>query len=199
MANILALGSSLQLTSAAMLVTDADIFTDENVRQSTPTSATIVTTPPTFAGIVSATPNSDGSVTVGYAAATTVLQPVEYEVHCLPGSVSAATLFAASPALITTLLSEAVFFDSNGDSLSAQNYTFGVRARDRLDNLNLNTVVLTTASSGVISGTTADFIDDLKEAIQKANSGEKIVGVVTEDVLELTITDDVLVGTIKDK
>jgi hypothetical protein len=66
MSNILAFGKAIQPTSYAMLVTNADIFTPEGVRQSTPTSATIITTPPTFAGITSVTPNIDGRISVGW-------------------------------------------------------------------------------------------------------------------------------------
>jgi hypothetical protein len=115
-------------------------------------------TPPTFAGITSNTPNSDGSVTLNWSAATFVVTPGQYLLYIALGSVSAATLFALAPASIApagntsfkvfTLNDEATYL-VNGNT-----YTVGVRAKDAVGNIDSNTVIETFAAtaSGNIGG-----------------------------------------------
>ena len=93
--------------------------------------------PPTFAGITSVTPNTDGSITANWAAASApsgCLTPIEYIVYIALGNVNAATLFQNSNICayvpfgsLTTkvfLLSDFMTYLING-----QQYTLGVRAK----------------------------------------------------------------------
>jgi hypothetical protein len=119
-----------------------------------PTSQACVVdlTPPTFSGVTSATPNSDGSFTVAYSAATDTALPVTYEIYILPGVVSAATLFAASPCDNPRVVSRRTYIDSNGAPMvKDQTYTVGVRVRDAANNLNTNTAVITATAIGSVN------------------------------------------------
>ena len=158
-----------QPTSYAMMTTTADIFTPEGVRQSTPTSATIITTPPTFAGIVSATAQTDGSFLVTWAAATGINPPLEYLVYIALGSVSGATLFQASNVVTvvpTGALSKRVFTLSDQSTylVKGQQYTMGVRAKDGVQNTdaNLVTIVETAIASGDIPTIYQTIASDLQ-------------------------------------
>jgi len=158
MPNQLALGRSSQRTSAAMLVTANDIFTQSGVRQSSPASATVINTPPIFAGITGATPNADGSINVQWAAATSVNLPFEYQVYIAPGSVSAATLFALKPVVLVDSPNSNVnvfkLTDQSTYLVKDQVYTLGVRVRDGVKNQNTNLTTLTAtaiASGNLIS------------------------------------------------
>lgn len=153
MANILAHSISLQATSYAMLTTVSDIFTPSGVRQSTPTSATIVTTPPTFAGITSAVPNANGSFLLTWPAATGPNSPIDFQIYAALGSVSAATLFQPSNLVdigksgstqmrIWTLGDQLTYF------VNGVQYTFGVRAKDGVQNQNTNLTILTATAIG---------------------------------------------------
>jgi len=118
----------------------------------TPQACLVDLLPPTFAGVSSLTANADGSITSAWAAASDPSVPITYEVYILPGSVSAATLFAASPSDKTVGLSRRSYLDSNGDPLlKDQLYTFGVRCRDAVGNLNTNTATLSETAIGSVN------------------------------------------------
>lgn len=116
-------------------------------------------TPPTFAGITSVTPNSDGSITAAWSAGSTPKTPLEYEIFIALGSVSAATLFQASnlqKIVPTGTTSTKVFMlaDQATYILNGATYTLGVRAKDALGYEDSNTAILTTtaiASGNLIS------------------------------------------------
>ncbi len=118
-------------------------------------------TPPVFAGITSAVPQSNGSVLCGWALATDTGTPITYDLYCLPGSVSAAVLFASTPALSVRALSGYVFRDGAGNLLTDQNYTFGVRARDALNNTDSNVALIIAASAGVLTDDLATIAQEL--------------------------------------
>lgn len=152
MANILAFGSSVQATSFAMLTTAYDIFTPEGVRQSTPTSATVITTPPTFAGITAVTPTVDGAINVAWGSFTSVNLPVVFQIYVALGSVSAATLFALQPVAIAPNTASNWYVTQLSDQstylIKGQVYTFGVRCRDGVNNQNTNLTIMTATAIG---------------------------------------------------
>ena len=118
-------------------------------------ACTFDTTPPTFAGITSATPNSDGSTTVSWALATSKKTPVDYHVYIALGSVSAATLFQQSNVTIHVppgKTSGRVFLmpDQATYLVKDQVYTVGVRANDAQGYEDSNTAiqVVTAIASG---------------------------------------------------
>jgi hypothetical protein len=120
-------------------------------------------TPPTFTGVSLLTPQAMGSIKVDYPAATDATPPINYEIYILPGTVSAATLFASTPAIITRALTAYPFLDGNGNFIvKGTTYTVGVRARDAANNLNTNTAVLTTVATG--SANLAQIYQDLATA-----------------------------------
>jgi len=104
---------------------------------------------PTFAGITGLTPKSYGALKVDYSAATDPTGPITYEIYVLPGAVSAATLFAATPCVSVRGLTAYAFLDSSGNFITKdQLYTVGVRARDAANNLNTNTATMSTTALG---------------------------------------------------
>lgn len=112
-------------------------------------------TPPTFAGITSATPNTDGSISVAWALASSTKTPIEYHIYIALGSVSAATLFQSAnvatpvPAGKT---SGRVFLlpDQATYLVKDQQYTIGVRSNDSYGFEDTNTAiqVVTAIASG---------------------------------------------------
>lgn len=116
-----------------------------------PDACTFDVTAPTFSGITGLVPQANGSLLASWSAATDPTLPLVYELYCLPGVVLAATLFAASPALKTSNLSEYLFRDSVGALLIGGTYTVGVRVRDGVGNLDSNLIVMTAASAGVLT------------------------------------------------
>lgn len=117
------------------------------------TATNITSTLPTFAGITTATANTNGSLVANWAAATTTKTPVEYVIYISIGSVNAVTLFAANnihsivpstrtSAMIFTLANQSTFI-SNG-----QIYTLGVRAKDAFGYSDLNTAIQTVTATG---------------------------------------------------
>lgn len=123
----------------------------ESMVQKLPSACVIDITPPTFAGITGLVPQANGSLLASWSAATDPTLPLVYELYCLPGVVAAAALFAASPALKTSNLSEYLFRDSVGALLIGGTYTVGVRVRDGVGNLDSNLIVMTAVSAGVLT------------------------------------------------
>ena len=153
--NFLANGRATQPTSFAMLTTVADIFTNDLVRQSTPQSAVILTTPPTFTGILTATPTVDGPILITWGAFTSINLPVEFQVYVALGVVSAATLFALEPVAILpqSATSYGVFMltDQVTYLVRGQIYTLGVRCKDAVKNQNNNLAILTSTAIGTVN------------------------------------------------
>lgn len=115
-------------------------------------------TPPTFAGITSVTPQSNGSLLVQFPQATDTSTPLRYRVYIALGSVDASNLFQSTNivqvvepqgvgpyfAKIFTLSDQVTFLAIN------ETYTLGVRAVDAVGITETNTVILTAVSFGVI-------------------------------------------------
>ena len=130
-------------------------------------------TPPTFSGISSVTPNTDGSITVNWSLASDSSTPVEYLVYIALGSVSAATLFQSSnlvrinPAGTTTtrifLLGDQSTYLVNGST-----YTLGVRAKDAVGNINTNNAILT--ATAIASGNLPSVYQSVATQLQNTET-----------------------------
>lgn len=170
--NLTSLSRASMRTSVPMLVTPADVFTSGGVRQSTPQSAVIVTTPPVFAGITGVTPKTDGAINVQWAAATSTNTPHEYQIYVAHGIVNAATLFAMSPATLAydsvTNIDVMKLSDNTTYLVNGETYTFGVRCRDRLGNQNINLVVMTAVA--ISSGNIATIYQTIADSLINTNS-----------------------------
>lgn len=121
------------------------------VSQDLPQSSIADTTPPTFAGITSVVPNTDGSFTVSYSAASDVSLPVRYQIYMALGTVSAAVLFQdANIVSSVTSLTSKVFMlpDWATYIVNGLVYTLGVRSVDAVGNVDTNTAVLTSTAIG---------------------------------------------------
>jgi hypothetical protein len=129
----------------------ATYFLGSSIVQKPAPAALPSSTAPVFAGIVSATPNTDGSITAAWAAGTTVNPPIEYIVYIAVGSVSPAALFVSANAqrcVPTSVLSTRIFTlaDQTTYLINGQTYTLGVRARDAYSNTETNTVIQTATA-----------------------------------------------------
>lgn len=139
-------GSASQLTSQACLV---DL------------------TAPTFSGVTTVTPQNSGAILAAWSAATEAISlPIEYNIYISPGSVSAATLFALSPAMKVRTLTQALIFTLNDQATYLVNgltYTIGVRSEDGVGNVDSNVAILTTTAiaSGNLSAVFQSIEDDL--------------------------------------
>lgn len=123
----------------------------ESMVQKLPSACVTDITPPTFAGIASAVAQPNGSILASWLSGSDLSTPLTYEIYCLPGTVAAAVLFAAPPALKSGDLSEYVFRDSNEDLLVAGDYTLGVRCRDAVGNIETNLVVIVETTTDVLT------------------------------------------------
>ena len=179
MANILAHSRRVTMsTSFAMLTTVYDIFSPAGVRQSTPQSATVITTPPVFAGITGLVANTNGSLTASWSAATNVNLPTEYWVYIKAGT--ATGLFSTSPVEVVTGLSVTLFTDSFQTLLAPGTYYVGVKARDGVQNVDINTVSLSAVSIGVPSTSVL-----LAIAAVQTTLGVPANGTVSADLAEI--------------
>lgn len=126
-------------------------------------------TPPTFAGIASLVPGSNGSLLASWLVATGTPTPLEYDVYIALGTVTAPELFVDGNRVHSTYgLTIRLWTLADGNTLLAQGqaYTVGVRARDRAGNIETNVVVLTATSTGVIPDNLTAAIDDLQDATE---------------------------------
>ena len=142
-----------------MLTTTVDIFTPQAVRQSTPSSATIVITPPTFAGIATLTENNlNGSYIATWLAATYDSPPIWYEVYVQ--KTTATDLFnTANIQQITQNLSAVIFTNADTTPLViGATYFVGVRAINAIENRDLNTVSISDLFTSVNLGSLAASI-----------------------------------------
>lgn len=155
-------------------------------------ACTIDPTPPTFAGIISTTPQSDGTFIVTWAAATSTKIPVRYEIYVAVGSVSAAALFitanrvAFAPGSLTSWrigwLRDQTTYIVNG-----QIYTFGIRAVDAQNYSDSNNVILT--STAIASGNIGGLFQSLEilfaaDIVSLANQ----ISLLTTQVTNITTT-----------
>ena len=125
------------------------------------------TTPPTFTGVSSATANNNGSITVAWGSVTEAVSlPVEFLVYVALGDVDAATLFV--PGNLTKIVPSGAtstkvytLADQTTYLAAGQTYTFGVRAKDAVGNINQNVAVETAVSTGVLTDGLAEYVTQL--------------------------------------
>lgn len=122
------------------------------ITQLTSQACIVDLTPPTFAGIVSATVQSRGQIRAAWAAATEVTSnPVRYEVYVQVGT--ATGLFNTANIIgITDKLQLDFWQTPDGAFLvNGSTYFVGVRAVDAVGNRNTNTVSASLVSTGVFT------------------------------------------------
>lgn len=191
--NILAHGRATQPTSYAMITTPYDITTNEGVRQSTPQSATQITTPPTFSGITGVTPKTDGSFNIQWGSVTSVNNPFEFQIFVSPGVVSAATLFSLPAAELsesgTTNKDIFKLSDHSTYFVNGQTYTFGVRCKDGVQNQNTNLSILT--STAIASGNLPALLQNEVAKLDASIKG--LGGGVQMELVAQTLSMDVLI------
>lgn len=134
------------------------------ITQKTSNSSLVDNTPPTFSGVTSATQNANGSITVAWGSVTEAQSnPVDFNVYVALGSVDAVTLFvtgnlvqiapsSASATKVYTLADQTTYLKAG------QIYTFGVRAKDAVGNINTNTAIMTASSLGVLEEGVAEYV-----------------------------------------
>lgn len=143
----------------------------------TPNACLVDIIPPTFAGIDSTTPNTDGSITVSWLPALDSTPPIEYVLYIALGSVSAAALFvtgnivAISPELssdfkIYTLSDQSTYL------VNGQVYTLGVRAKDGVGNIDSNLTIQTETAiaSGNMPAIYQTIANNLNQSVNTLNS-----------------------------
>ena len=135
--------------------------------QKTSNSSLVDNTPPTFAGVSSATQNTNGSITVAWGSVTEAQStPVAFNIYVALGSVDATALFVAGNLVLTapTSASEIQVYtlaDQTTYLKAGQIYTFGVRAKDAVGNINTNTAIATAASLGVLEEGVVEYVRQL--------------------------------------
>lgn len=150
MSSILAFGITTQATSAAGIPTAFDQLAPNGASLSTYLSIQQVLTNPTFAGIVSLTPQSNGSLLASWAAGTTPNPILEYDVYI---QLSTATgLFNSGNKTRTTFGTSIYLFtlaDSTTLLVAGSTYFVGIRARDPLGNQSTSSASVSAVSTGV--------------------------------------------------
>jgi hypothetical protein len=107
------------------------------------------TTPPVFLGIGSLTVGLYGELSVGWPAATDASFPLTYQVYVQKNT--ATNLFnPVNVALSTSKTFGSIFVKADGTFLDAGIYYVGVRVYDSFGNQNVNTVVLSANTNGVL-------------------------------------------------
>lgn len=118
--------------------------------QSTSKACLVDVTGPTFAGITSAVAQINGSVNVGWSAATDATTPLTYAVYVKAGS--APNPGTDTPAVLTRALSAKVYVDGLQALLvKGTTYYFLVRAIDAVGNQDSNLISMTAISAGVLT------------------------------------------------
>lgn len=149
------------------------------VTQKTPNSSLADTTPPTFAGITAATPNNNGSITVEWGSVTeSASLPVEYNIYVAEGSVDASALFVTGNLVAVSPVSGRRVYtlaDQSTYLAAGQTYTFGVRAKDAVGNINQNTALETAVSTGVLSDGLAEYVQLLSLETLRVKSAAVMV------------------------
>jgi hypothetical protein len=177
--DIFAFGFALQPTSFAMITTTSDIFNQDGIRQSTPTSATIVTTNPTFGGVQTATAQLNGSILVTWNAATGPNGPYVYDVYVQEGT--SINLFSPSNWMQTDSDTQTYVFEYTGNNILRSGFTYfiGVKARDPLGNISISTASVFAVSSGVQPGRSlapSDIPAIVNSVWNELQSGHTIAG-----------------------
>lgn len=167
--------------------------------QSSAGACQIDTTPPTFSGIATLSPNTDGSLTATWLAGSDLLSPIEYDVFIQNGS--AVDLFnPANRVLSKRGLSARIYTLANETPLTALVlYYVGVRARDSSGNQETNIISLSSMSVGVSIGSVSP--GDLLSLVQALTmSGLELVSSVDEDIeiIGYLDGDDDLIGTLEE-
>jgi len=135
--------------------------------QKTSNSSLIDNTPPTFSGVSTATQNTNGSISVSWGGVTEAQSnPVEFNIYIALGSVDATTLFVTSNLVLTAPASSSeiqvyTLADQTTYLRAGQVYTFGVRAKDAVGNLNTNTAIATATSLGVLEEGVVEYVRQL--------------------------------------
>lgn len=182
----------LMPTSLAMLLTSADTYTPGGVRQSTPQSATIVTTPPIFGGITGVTPQSDGGFNVQWGSVTSINPPFEFQIYVGLGVLTATELFSLPIAdLGTSNQTNKTIYKLSDNStyfVNGETYTFGVRCKDGVQNQNTNLTILTgtAIASGNLTALLQTEVAKLDASIKGLGGGvtmELVTPVLSMDVL----------------
>jgi len=111
-------------------------------------------TPPTFAGIATLVPRSNGSLRATWPAATDASSPVRYNIY-IQAATATGLFSAVNRVLSTEKLTSDIFQDGAGVLLlsfsqGGPTYYVGVRAVDAIGNEEFNTVSLSANSTGVI-------------------------------------------------
>ena len=183
----------------------------------TPMACVADLTPPTFSGVSSIVPQSNGSLLVSWLSASDATAPIIYEIYCLPGIVTAATLFFSTPCLIVRTLSGYVFRDGASALLTDQTYSVGVRAVDAVGNRDSNIIILTALSQGVLTDDLATIAQELvdRNAEFEADHAnflsdiaayaalyelfqERVIGLTPEPLIGFIEDDNELLGLIED-
>ena len=160
MPSILAFGRTTQATSAAGIPTAFDQLAPNGAVLSTFLSVQQVVTNPTFAGITSLTPQSNGSLLASWSAGTTPNPILEYDVYIQLGT--ATGLFSSGNKTRTTFGTSIYLFtlaDSTTLLVAGSTYFVGVRARDPLGNVSVSTASLSATSTGVNPGRVLAYPD----------------------------------------
>lgn len=107
-------------------------------------------TPPTFAGIVSALAQTNGSILAAWAVATDSSHPLEYEVY-VKANTPTGLFSIENIAQIAPGLSARIFTLADGSYLQESvPYYVGVRTKDAIGNRDSNLVSIAAVSSGVL-------------------------------------------------
>lgn len=148
----------------------------QSMVQLLPSACVADITAPTFAGIVSAVPQDNGSVRVNWASATDITGPITYDIYIASGTVLAAALFVAANIVQSARPSGAgpffkdIYALPDGTYLAVNGtYTFGIRCRDGVGNENTNLVVATAISEGVPPDCLQDLYVDLTDLVSDMN------------------------------
>lgn len=161
-----------------------DQFVLDNFYHATSQACITDLTPPTFAGITGLSANSNGSLTASWSAATDANTPINYEVYIQAGT--ATGLFnTANRTLSTFSLSRAIFTLTDGSLLlNGVTYYVGVRARDPLGNLDVNSASLNAVSQGVPESSVLNAIAGIWDQLRASHTvsgsfGEALQGILS--------------------
>lgn len=146
--------------------------------QKLPSACVIDLTAPTFAGIATAVPHTDGTIKATWALGTDSTPPIEYLVYIALGSVSAATLFQSTNLYAiapsgSTSLDVYKLGDNVTYLIKDLTYTLGVRAKDGVGNIETNVAVLTAVATGSgnlpqVLSSAATVLDSVVDALVAA-------------------------------
>lgn len=137
----------------------------------TPDACSFDITPPTFAGIATATVQANGSIRLQYPSATDATLPIKYNAYIARGTVTAASLFQASNRLAAFdgLLAD-LFETTDNVFLQAGYYTVGVRAIDGVGNESQNTQLLTVYTDGILAESVTQLIQLVRASLIGVNT-----------------------------